>query len=343
VHDGVREALLTPSIARFERRAMGSPLRLTVVGVDEPRAAAGWAAVSDTIEDLEQALSRFRATSDLVALNRRAGSPEPSPVARPLARALAAADRAHRVTGGAFDPRVLADLERLGYRGAPLDPPPASPGDSSARAPGATSDHPVPRPRFDDGRWLRLEPRDGSAAVAAPLDLGGIGEGLALRWAFGVLGATLDELWTGAAGALLEAGGDLVARGLAPQPGPWLVGIESPLAGEEIAVLAVDTGAVCTSSIGVHAWTAADGRAVHHLLDPRSGEPGGAGLLSVTVAGPDPAWAEVWSKALFLEGSSRIGARARALGLAAWWIEEDGAMEMTPAARTRTAWLAAEA
>ena len=144
-------------------------------------------------------------------------------------------------------------------------------------------------------------------------------------------------------GALLEAGGDLVARGAAPQPGPWLVGIEHPRTDDEIAVVAVHGGAVCTSSIAVHAWTAADGRAVHHLVDPRTGEPGGDGLLAVTVAGPDPAWAEVWSKALFLEGARAIGPRARALGLAAWWIAADGPMEMTPAARPRTVWLAGEA
>ncbi len=145
------------------------------------------------------------------------------------------------------------------------------------------------------------------------------------------------------AGALLEAGGDLVVRGAAPQPGPWLVGVEMPGTDDEIAVLLVDGGAVCTSSIAVHAWTAADGRAVHHLVDPRTGEPGGDGLLSVTVAGPDPAWAEVWSKTLFLAGAGGIGPRARSLGLAAWWIHDDGRLEMTPAARPRTAWLAGEA
>ena len=200
----------------------------------------------------------------------------------------------------------------------------------------------------------------GPLAIAAPIDLGGIGKGLALRWGFEILLAALPEIASDAhtagnavaadgaadapphAGALLEAGGDLVARGAAPQPGPWLVGIEMPGADDEIAVLAVDGGAVCTSSIAVHAWTAADGRAVHHLVDPRTGEPGGDGLLSVTVAGPDPAWAEVWSKTLFLEGAGGIGPRARSLGLAAWWIRDDGRLEMTPAARPRTVWLAGE-
>ncbi len=347
MHDGIRQALLTPPVARFERRAMGSPLRLTIVGVTDARARTGWATVSGAIEELEEVLSRFRPSADLVALNGRAGDPSCTTVHARLYDALAAAERAWRRTSGAFDPRVLGDLERLGYRGADGPGPSGSAqpageaGEAGRSAPPAGS--PATRAAtFGDGRWLHRDPRSRSVAIAAPLDLGGIGKGLALRWAFGALAAALPELDAGRAGALLEAGGDLVARGAAPQPGPWLIGIESPLVDEEIAVVGLDAGAVCTSSIGVHAWTTADGRAVHHLLDPRTGEPGGAGLVSVTVAATDPAWAEVWSKALFLEGSRGIAPRARALGLAAWWIAEDGAMEMTAAARARTAWVASE-
>ena len=314
---------------------MGSPLRLTLVGFEEARAGTAWARVSGAIEDLEQVLSRFRASADLVLLNARAADPTCAGVHARLYDALAAAERAWRRTGGAFDPRILGDLERLGYAGAEAAPP----------------DAPTPRggtggPRtatFPDGRWLHRDPASRSVAIAAPVDLGGIGKGLVLRWAFAVLAAELPEIEAATAGALLEAGGDLVARGPAPQPGPWLIGIQSPLAREEVAVVDLRAGAVCTSSIAVHSWTTADGRAVHHLLDPRTGEPGGAGLVSVTVAGPDPGWAEVWSKALFLEGERGIASRARGLGLAAWWIRDDGALEMTPAARPRTAWLAGEA
>jgi len=398
VHDRVRETLLTgapdarawagagaetgpgvepirpapaPFVARFERRAMGSPLRLTVVGVPEPRVSAAWEAVSAAFEELEQVLSRFRPTSDLVTLNGRAGDPGCFPVHARLYEAVATAERARRRTAGAFDPRVLGDLERLGYRGAGLDSGAGSPDEGlagRARAgedptkPAAAARAPTERgAAVTDGRWLRREPRRRALALAVPIDLGGIGKGLALRWGFEILLAALPEIASDAhavgnavaadgaadtppqAGALLEAGGDLVARGAAPQPGPWLVGVEMPGTDDEIAVLAVDGGAVCTSSIAVHAWTAADGRAVHHLVDPRTGEPGGAGLLSVTVAGPDPAWAEVWSKTLFLAGAGGIGPRARSLGLAAWWIHDDGRLEMTPAARPRTAWLAGAA
>ncbi len=334
------------AIAPFERRAMGSPLRLTVAGVPESRARDGWEAVSAAIEEIEQALSRFRPTSDLMVLNARAGDPAGVPVGRWLGAALAAADRAHRVTGGTFDPRVLGDLERLGYAGSPIQTA-ATPASASGAAvtipsPAVATDE-GRRAVFADGHWLDIDPRGRRAAVAAPLDLGGIGKGLAIRWAMAVLERKLPELSTPGAGALLEAGGDIVARGTAPQGGPWMVGVEDPGRDEEAAVAAIRDGAICTSSIAVHRWRTGEGREVHHLLDPRTGEPGGEGLLAVTVAGPDPAWAEVWSKTLFLEGARGIAARARGLGLAAWWVREDGAMEMTPAARVQTAWLASEA
>ncbi len=122
------------------------------------------------------------------------------------------------------------------------------------------------------------------------------------------------------------------------QPG-WSIAIEDPrLDGSPLAVIGISQGAVCTSSIARRRWQSDDGRSVHHLIDPRTGEPGGGGLRAVTVTADDPAWAEVWSKALFVEGQRDIGGLARARGLAAWWVEADGVLGMTPAARVRTTW-----
>ncbi len=300
---------------------MASPLRLTIA---EPRPAGPrriqmlegvWAAVRAEFEAAEAEMSRFRAWSDLTRLNATAGRGEAVPIPWRLELALVAADRARRVTAGRFDPRVLRDLERLGYAGAPLE---AMPGQPSGRS-----------------RIVCLV-RRGEVEIDEPIDLGGIGKGLALRWAASIVERNgLDRF-------LLEAGGDLVGRGAGPDGGPWLVGIEDPAGGPDaLAAIAVGQGAVATSSVRLRSWVQ-DGRPVHHLLDPRTGEPANGGLLAVTVHGPDPAWAEVWSKSLFIEGRVGIVATARGRGLAAWWITEDGALEMTPAARERTAWVAAE-
>jgi len=306
-------------VHRFEARALGSPLRFIVHDVDRRSTERLWDEVLAEFAAVDASLSRFRDDSEITRLNRYARSDRTLPVSRRLSRALVAADRARRVTGGRFDSTVLADLDRLGYRGADVD---QATGQAASRAAGSLR----PIARSADG--FRL---------TDPIDLGGIGKGLALRWAT----ARIERVCQDAA-FLLEAGGDIVAQGPAPEGGPWLIGIEDPAGGSRpVAVALHEAGAVATSSVRIARWRA-DGRDVHHLIDPTTREPADGGLLGVTVAHRDPAWAEVWSKALFVAGSRAIGDLARARGLAAWWIPTDGPLEMTPAARQVTTWVAAE-
>ncbi len=182
---------------------------------------------------------------------------------------------------------------------------------------------------------LERRARERTVRVSEPVDSGGLGKGLGLRWAARAARTSLSS----SEGLLLEAGGDIVAFGPQPDGGPWRIGIEDPFgSGEPMAVMELHAVPWPTSSTAVRRWTAPDGRSVHHLIDPRTGEPGGRGLVAVTVALADPAWAEVWSKALFLAGPSRIGPEARSRGLATWWVREDETLEMTPAARAMTIW-----
>ncbi|HEX5826692.1 MAG TPA: FAD:protein FMN transferase [Candidatus Limnocylindrales bacterium] len=307
----------TEAIHAFAGRALGSPLRLQVRAASTADAGRAWAEITDEFDAVDLALSRFRADSELTALNARAGSGEVLRVSWRLREAVAAMARAARVTGGRFDPMVGPDLDLLGELGA--DPLGATPPDP------ATLDRPRP-----------------VTAPPTPLDTGGIGKGLALRWAARRAHAVLPA----DAGLFLEAGGDIVMRGV-PPPQAWRVGLEDPVTAgqpgaEPAVVVAADGGAVATSSVRVRNWAAPDGRRVHHLIDPRTRAPARTGLLAVTVAGPDPAWAEVWTKALFLAGRSAIGEEARARGLAAWWVTDEGRLGLTPAARERTLWVREE-
>jgi thiamine biosynthesis lipoprotein len=292
---------------------MGSPLRLTVVGDD---AAPAWSAVVEEFAAVDKALSRFREDAELVALDRSAGHGPPVRVGRRLERAMALAERARRLTGGRFDPRILGDLERLGEHGA----------DIHAGAVDASERH-------WRSRRIATRLRAGWWSLDTPIDLGGIGKGLALRWA----AARVEGL---AATYLIDAGGDIVARGRGPDGAGWRIGIEDPSGRSVVprAVIGVTDRAIATSSVRRRRWER-DGRSVHHLIDPATGEPASGGLLAVTVLGPDPAWAEVWSKVLFIGGRRTIGDEARRLGLAAWWVGDDRTLEMTPAARELTLWI----
>ena len=277
---------------------------------------------------MDAALSRFRDDSELTALNRLAGSCRVALVSWRLRSMLAIVHRAGRLTDGRFDATVLDALERIGEHGAQL----------GADAGGA--------PPAADGSIMLVAKDTPRASLVhipdLPMDSGGIGKGLALRWASAAAMACLPE----GAGLLLDAGGDVVSAGRAPTDG-WGIGVEDPIAisgetAEPLAVYALATGGVSTSSVAVRNWTTPDGRHVHHLVDPVTREPARTGLIAVTVAGPDPAWNEVWSKALFLGGSESIGEEARRRGLAAWWVDERGRLGMTPEARVRSAWIAEE-
>ena len=310
------------AVSRFERRVLGSPLRLTLAStelLDRSATESAWGAVSDEFDQVDAAMSRFRADSGVTSLNERAGSGVITVVAPRLYHAIAASERARMITGGRFDACVLVALDRLGHRGAPIRASVPPPSERSRET------------------WVERWPRQTAVRLAQPIDLGGIGKGLALRWAARRLSTLIPE--RSQAGFVLDAGGDLVASGPSPEGGPWSLGIEDPSGTDDpVAVVALTAGALCTSSIRLGRWRGPDGRGVHHLIDPATGEPGTGGLASVTVAGSDPAWSEVWSKSLFLAGARAIATEARSRGMAAWWIDERGRLSMTPAARASTTW-----
>jgi thiamine biosynthesis lipoprotein len=298
---------------------MGSAISFTCSGPTRVRAKPAWLAAIGAIKQAEADLSRFLAGSELSRLNRVAGTGAWTEIGWRTAALLHMSRRAQRLTGGRFDARVVEALELLGeHAGVEL---------SSEMRPG-------------EPEWLSRDARTRRFRVEAAVDSGGLGKGLALRWALLAARRVLPE----ARGLLIEAGGDLVVSGSAPDGGAWSIGIQDPAGGTQpLAVIAARETAVATSSVAVRRWVAPDGRIVHHLIDPRTSAPADTGLLAVTVALADPAWAEVWTKALFLAGARDIGPEARSRGLAAWWVESDGSLRLTPAARQVTTWILAEA
>lgn len=293
----------------FRWRAMASPVQFMAPQIQGKTGLETAVAVAKDLIATEGALSRFWESSELTTLNRNLL--EWRPVSWRLYKALAAAGRAHAITQGRFDPSVLTVLERLGYPGVPV---------------------PLPSETHREGPFLERRPRTREVRVLTPLDLGGIGKGLGVRWASRVaLRATRNFL--------LNAGGDIFIDGSGADGQGWTVGVEDPRAPEKLMVALRLKGptACCTSSVARKKWMV-EGRPVHHLIDPARGEPGGEGLLSVTVLHPDPAWAEVFSKTLFLAG--RHGITEAAKGRSVLWVEEDGALAMTPGMEEKVFWRA---
>ncbi len=253
-------------LATADWRALGTGVRLVVNDGD---LAAARAAVERVLDDVDRAYSRFRPDSELVALNAARGAPVPvSPL---LARAIAGALEAARRTGGAVDPTVGRALRLTGY-------------DADFSLIAGTS-RPIE---------LRLEPVPGWSVIAfdavahrvrvpsdVELDLGSTGKGLAAD-----LCAAAARADSGPdSGVLVSLGGDMATAGRAPEGG-WRILLSEDSRTDALApgeVVAIEGGALATSSTTIRRWTTAGGVAVHHIVDPRTGLPADTPWRTATV------------------------------------------------------------
>ena len=97
---------------------------------------------------------------------------------------------------------------------------------------------------------------------------------------------------------VINAGGDIVARGRPGALDAWRVGIRHPDHADKVAaVLSVTDRAVATSG----AYERGD-----HIRDPRTGD-APSGLRSVTVVGPDLTWADAYATTAFVMGLDGLG------------------------------------
>ncbi len=255
--------MIEEQVRQADWRALGTGVRLVVVDGDLDAARA---AVERVLADVDRTYSRFRPDAEIVAVNEAAGSETRlSPL---LARAIAGSLEAARRSGGAVDPTIGRAIRVLGYdvdfgllagSNRPIEL-------RAQPVPGWTAVHLDRR-----AHTLRM-PR------GVELDLGSTGKGLAADLAAAAaLEAAALQPAGGAdrAGVLVGLGGDIATAGRPPDGG-WRILVAEDSATPSDAqgvVVAVDAGAVATSTTTVRRWTAAGGIALHHIVDPRTGLP----------------------------------------------------------------------
>ncbi len=318
-------------------RTMATDATIRVVG-PRPGAERAVEEAIATFAQVERTCTRFDPSSPLMLANEAATSWHVVP--QECFAAIEEAARAHEMTDGRFDPRTLRTLQAWGYdRSLPFEADTVALPQARQQARGPATLPGASQVVVDlTGRRPRWRPGFDATALAVkvgpqPVDLGGIGKGLAVRWAMERLAQAGDAV-------LVDAGGDCYLAGPGPDGDGWQVAVEDPQGGAApLAVLSLRDAACATSSVRVRRWTVG-GRRVHHLIDPATGAPGGKGLLAVTVVHADPADAEVWSKALFFEGASGIARLAQRQGLAALWVGEDGEVGTSEPLRPLVIWQA---
>ena len=304
---------------------MGTRARILVVG--EPSGLVD--RLRDRILDLEARWSRFVDTSEISRLNRAAGAA--MPVSADTFGLLTHAVEGWEATYGLFDPTVLGDLERAGYDRSFEHLAGPDPLDSHlARHPSAAGGWSVPPADAPSPSWrvrgcggLELDPTAGTARLPAGVgfDPGGIGKGFAADL------VAAEAMEAGAAGVLVDLGGDLRVSGVPPERhGDWRIGVDHPTHALDLATVHLADGAVATSTRTRRRWTTPAGDQRHHLIDPLLGSPVDRGVLSATAVAATGWQAEVLAKAAFIGGPVQGLGLVHTLGGAALVVDADGAV-----------------
>ena len=257
-------------LSRFEfsQPHMGTEFRLVLYARNAQSAAQASDAAFKRISELDNRLSDYRETSELMSLCRQAGN-GPVKVSDDLWRVLLEAQKYAERTGGAFDVTAgpLVRLWRRARRRGELPDP--------ARLAQARE-----LVGFDK---LHVDERTQSVRLAKSgmlLDLGGIAKGYAADCALAVLKRH------GINSALVAAGGDIAVSSPPPGMHGWTIGI-APLDSPEktpTRYLLLRESAVSTSG-DARQYTEIEGVRYSHIIDPRTGH-ALQGHRSVTVVAP---------------------------------------------------------
>ena len=105
--------------------------------------------------------------------------------------------------------------------------------------------------------------------------------------------------------------------------GPWPIGYG---AGH---VVHLESEAIATSSRKRRRWRDADGRELHHILDPGTGDPAQPGIDTVTVRASEASLADALATAMLVDADRTVGV-LESVGAHATARDEHGRWWTTP-------------
>ena len=253
-------------LERADWRALGTNAHLLVLDGD---LAAARAAVERLLDDVDRTYSRFRPDSELMRLQAAPGrSGRVSPL---LWQAITTAIAVARDTDGAVDPTIGRAIRIVGYD------------DDFSRLAGRDAAIHIELGPVPGWQVVHLEERTRTVRipVGVELDLGSSGKALASDLAAAVARDAAPD-----GGVLVSLGGDIATSGRAPDGGWRILASEDSETPADAGgdVIAIESGAIATSSTTVRRWRAGGGVDRHHLIDPHSGAPVESPWRTVIVA-----------------------------------------------------------
>ncbi|MCF6343450.1 MAG: FAD:protein FMN transferase [Devosiaceae bacterium] len=247
-------------------------------------------AIEAVIASVDNAMSPFKNTSEISRLNGAIDT-DWHPISLETGIVIYESLRIARLTNGAFDPTVGPLVGRFGF--GPI---------TGSSITGYQSI------QFRENKLRKTIPQ-------ASLDLCGIAKGYALDRMADILSARNVTSY------LLEAGGEVLARGHHPQGRQWQVGIQS-ISGDPSAfqrIVKLDGVALATSGDAVNGGKEG-GISFNHIIDPQTELPLSNGVASVSVICETAMQADALATAFMVMGSKTGLALAEQEGIAVLFL-----------------------
>ena len=264
--------------------AMGTVVFQTIYSEDKEIAPE----ILELLTALEQEKLSWRAEgSEIAEINRNSKEGNPTEVSVETMGYLAHALAIAKNSGGAFDPAIGMLTKLWDFDDAKNTVPPAE--EIEALLEGA------------DFRNIRLDCVFVWADKGASIDMGAIGKGIGCDEAE----KYFDER-SGVESALINLGGSsILTYGTKDSGEPWTIAVLDPRADGHLGYIEITGTKHISTSGDYNRYFIKDGRRYHHILDPFTGYPADAGLMSVTVVSDNGAESDALSTAALVLGKDK--------------------------------------
>ena len=192
----------------------------------------------------------------------------------------------NKISNGYFDPRIIGNLEKIGY----------NKDFKKMDFTGRGKEIKMENIEGELGKDLLINKENKTVLVKERIDATGIAKGYTVDQAANFLENQ------GFLNFLADAGGDIYTKGKNNEGGKWRIAIEGM--GENKLMLEIENERVATSGISRKRWKTG-GRKFHHLINPKNPDIFSFDVKTVTVIAEKTVEADGRAKALVLMGKEK--------------------------------------
>lgn len=266
-------------------RAMGTDVSVEIIADQTGEAKKAAAKVKNIFAKNEKIFSRFKGDSELSFLNNNLG--KEIPTSPEMEEVLGLCLKFYKISGGYFDPRIIGNLERIGYNK-----------DFKSNDLNAAEEKNIELEKIEEDLTddLILDSKKSAVIFKKRMDTTGIAKGY-----------TVDEAAKclkkqGFKNFVVDAGGDMFMQGYDVGEQDWKIRIEGLENGK--LMLKLNNGGIATSGISRKRWATGD-KKFHHLINPKDPENFSFDIKTVTVIENKTVEADGRAKTLVLMGKEK--------------------------------------